>query len=518
MQHIAEDVLAGTLSPVDVLRAHGKRALEAHRETNCLTEIMIPEAERWSTNEVNLTGPLAGIPVTLKDSVHVRGFDTSVGYSRYTGQPQQQDGVMVRLLKQAGAVPVFKTNVPISLLSFESTNDVWGRTTNPHNKDYSPGGSTGGEAALLAYGGSRFGIGSDVAGSVRVPAHFSGCYSLRCSTGRWPKTGVNTSMPGQMGIESVFSPMARTLNDLNYFTKTFIKMRPWQLDHTVLTMEWRDNVERDFREQEKFCIGVMRSDGVVPPSPACARALEETVAALEAEGHELVEVDPPSPYEGLQLASLLLNADGCRTFWQLARTGEWMDKGAAQMHFYMALPRPLKYLWYLWVRYVRGDEIWAGLLRDFHPKTAAEQWQLMAKREAYKARWHAWWHEHAKMDFMLTPPNATPAVPHDGMHDAVSSCGYTFLFNILDYTCGIVPVTRVSRKLDALPASLDVSKMNGVARGAYKHYDADKMHGLPVGVQVVGQRLQEEKVLAVMDRVEEALDKHNGGKYELLNP
>lgn len=77
-----------------------------------------------------------------------------------------------------------KTNLPVTLLSFESTNDVWGRCTNPHNPNYSPGGSTGGEGALLAYGGGRIGIGSDVAGSVRAPAHFSGIYSLRCSTGR----------------------------------------------------------------------------------------------------------------------------------------------------------------------------------------------------------------------------------------------------------------------------------------------------------------------------------------------
>lgn len=85
----------------------------------------------------------------------------------------------------------------------------------------------------------------------------------------------------------------------------------------------------------------------------------------------------------------------------------------------------------------------------------------------------------------------------------------------LDYTAGVLPVTKVDRSLDRLPHSFNIKKLNGVAQGAYKHYDAAKMHGLPVGVQVVGQRLEEEKVLAVMERVEEALEK-NGGKYELL--
>lgn len=83
----------------------------------------------------------------------------------------------------------------------------------------------------------------------------------------------------------------------------------------------------------------------------------------------------------------------------------------------------------------------------------------------------------------------------------------------LDYTAGIIPITHVDRDLDQLPANFNINKLNGVARGAYKHYDADAMHGLPVAVQVVGQRLEEEKVLAAMKRVENALgDK----KYSLL--
>lgn len=257
------------------------------------------------------------------------------------------------------------------------------------------------------------------------------------------------------------------------------------------------------------------SKGVVDPAPACARALDQVVAALRAEGHEVVDVYPPSPYEALVIASQLLCADGCKTFRSFFHSGEWNDPGAAQLSFYMNIPRPIKYLHYLWVKYVRRDAIWAGLLRYWYPKSAFEQWKWVAKREAYKAQWHDWWQNEAQIDFMLTPPNATPAVPHDGMKDAVSSCGYTFLFNLLDYTCGILPVTHVDQTLDRLPATFRFEDLNGVAKGAYRYYNATDMHGLPVAVQVVGQRLQEEKVLAIMTRIEEALDKH-GGKYELM--
>lgn len=102
------------------------------------------------------------------------------------------------------------------------------------------------------------------------------------------------------------------------------------------------------------------------------------------------------------------------------------------MSLYMKIPRPFKYFYYLWVKYVRRDDIWAGLLEDWRPKSAYEQWKWVAMREAYKASWHDWWNGE-NIDFMLTPVNATPAVPHGGMKEAVSSCGYTFLFNLVDH-------------------------------------------------------------------------------------
>ncbi|KAI8964586.1 amidase signature enzyme [Daldinia sp. FL1419] len=513
IEELVQDVHKGELKPIDLLHTYGKVALKAHEKTNCVTEVMIPDAERWiEDGSINLQGPLAGIPVSLKDTINVGGYDSTVGYSSFVGNKQPQDGATVRLLKDAGAVPYVKTNLPITLLSFESTNDVWGRCTNPHNSKYSPGGSTGGEAALLALGG-RIGIGSDVAGSVRAPAHFSGIYSLRCSTGRWPKAGFATSMPGQEGIPSVYSPMTRTLNDLTYFTRAVIGMQPWKYDYSVHPIPWRSDVEEEYATKGKFRVGVMRTDGVVDPSPACVRALEKVEAVLKEAGHEIVEVDVPSPREALEIGALLLNADGCKMFKSFFRSGEWNDPGAHQMDWLMRLPRPIKYIYYLWVKYVRRDDVWAGLVKEWHEKSAFEQWQLVAKREAYRGKFFEWWN-NADVDFLITPPNATPAVPHDGMKEAVSSCGYTFLFNIVDYTCGIIPVTHVDKSLDKLPPTFNIRKLNGVAQGAYKLYDAEAMHGLPVGVQIVGRRLEEEKVLAIMKRVEDALGDE---KYQQLD-
>ena len=102
---LVQDVHKQLLKPIDILRTYGKVAIRAHEKTNCLTEIMLTEAESWAENEINLKGPLAGIPVSLKDSVAVRGFDVSVGYSRNTGKPYIEDGSLVKILKAAGQYP-----------------------------------------------------------------------------------------------------------------------------------------------------------------------------------------------------------------------------------------------------------------------------------------------------------------------------------------------------------------------------------------------------------------------------
>ena len=102
VEELVQDVHKQLLKPIDILRSYGKVAVKAHERTNCLTEVMLPEAEQWAENEINLKGPLAGIPVSLKDSIAVKGFDVSVGYSCNTGKPYAQDGIMVRILKDAG--------------------------------------------------------------------------------------------------------------------------------------------------------------------------------------------------------------------------------------------------------------------------------------------------------------------------------------------------------------------------------------------------------------------------------
>ncbi|KAF8463153.1 acetamidase [Kalaharituber pfeilii] len=509
------------IHPLNVLTAYGKRAIQAHGKTNCLTEIMIAEEEkRLEKQGVEATvrqgqGSLEGIPVSLKDTVSVAGYESCIGYSGLLGIKKSEDAPLVKLLRDAGAIPFVKTNVPVTLLSFESFNDVFGRTTNPYNTAYSPGGSTGGESALIALGGSRIGVGTDVAGSVRIPAHYSGIYSIRCSHGRFPRSYNTTSMPGQEGVVSVYSPMARSLPDLLYFLRSVIEMKPWTYDQGCSPIPWRmKEVEDEYRAGVRRW-AVMRDDGVVNPTLACQRALDITIDALRKLGDEVIEFSPDQlpthPKDMLRLASHLLNSDGGKTYESLFRSiFESGDPGVVQMSRFFALPRWVKWIYVKWVRYVRRDRIWADLIEGWSEKTVEQQWQLVRHREAHRNAWFEWFKQQ-KIDFLLTPPNSLPAVPHGAMKTAIAACGYTFIFNLLDLPCSVIPVATVTPELDT-PSALTpwTPSRNRVAQGIYKYYDTAKMAGLPVGVQIVGpRRLEEERVLWATGRVEESLGRGN---------
>lgn len=111
IRELVQDVQGRVLSPGDVLRTYGKVAVKAHESTNCVTELMLLEAEQWTEKEFNFKGPLAGVPISLKDTIRVKGFDASVGYSRYTGEACMEDGIQVKLLRNAGMASILLKSV-----------------------------------------------------------------------------------------------------------------------------------------------------------------------------------------------------------------------------------------------------------------------------------------------------------------------------------------------------------------------------------------------------------------------
>ncbi len=168
--------------------------------------------DKYFATEKGPIGPLHGLPVSLKDQFHVRSVETTMGYTGWigtfmgkkgTGQERVFESEMVRELRALGAVLYCKTSVPHSLMSGETVNNIIGYTTNPKNRNLSSGGSSGGEGALVGLKGSPVGFGTDIGGSIRIPAAFNGLYGIRPSSGRLPYEGMANSMDGQNSILSV---------------------------------------------------------------------------------------------------------------------------------------------------------------------------------------------------------------------------------------------------------------------------------------------------------------------------
>ncbi len=210
---IAREIKSGRVSAAEVIQAHLARIEETQPRINAAVEILAEQALAAARNPND--GPMMGVPISIKDSIDVAGVKTTSGsLTRKQAAPAERDATLVSRLRQAGAIPIAKTNLPEWLFSFETDNYIYGRTNNPYDVTRTPGGSSGGESALLAVGGSALGLGSDAFGSVRLPAAFCGLAGVKPTSGRLPRTG---HVPGPGGwVQAVWQigPMARRVEDV----------------------------------------------------------------------------------------------------------------------------------------------------------------------------------------------------------------------------------------------------------------------------------------------------------------
>ncbi|PPQ69841.1 hypothetical protein CVT24_003180 [Panaeolus cyanescens] len=520
LSQLVSECRSGTIAPSDIIKAYGKKALQAHEVTNCLTDIMfeealnIPSVVNWGPGVdseatihegVTRERSLLGVPVSIKDTIDIQGHDSTIGFSRNVGRPATSSSAIVRLLQDAGALIHAKTTVPPGLLSVETVSDIFGRTSNPYNPSFTAGASTGGGGAIVASGGSKIEIGTDLAGSVRIPSHFCGLWTLKGTSGRFPSWGCGTSLKGLHSVPIVAAPMAGNLADLKEFWKRVVDCEPWRYDHTCVPLTWRKVDLQD--EGRKLKWGVIMEDGTIPPSPACKRALSMVITALKRQGHEVVDFTPPDVSEGLNLGYQLLFSDGGEQIRSSMSPGERLTKISQGVIDLLGLPKFFKKILSFLTR--SSDPLSSGLFKIMHKKTVVEDRTNVALSDEYRAEWHKKWTEEG-LDFVLTIPYALPAVEHDASEKTtLMSAGYTFLFSLLDYSAGVLPVTFVDKDLDSLPkdfyTSAEYQRFTSIGKTAFTAYDPVRMHGLPVGVQIVGRNFEEEKVLEGMELVETAL-------------
>jgi fatty acid amide hydrolase len=434
-------------------------------------------------------GPLHGLPVTVKESLDTRGTATTLGVRARQRRPAEDDAVVVKVLRQAGAIVIGKTNISQTLLFNESDNPIWGATENPFKAGRVPGGSSGGEAAAVAAGLSPLGVGTDIGGSIRVPCHYCGVAGLKPTVDRWSMVGSVGAIGGQESIRSQCGPLARTVEDLAFAMRSADGPAHHALDPFVPPLPTRDPMQVDLRGLR---VGYYESDGFLTPSQAVMRGVREAAEHLRAQGATVVPFPPPRAVELLYLYFAVLSADGGRTLERFLEGDEVVPQ-MSLLRTVAKLPGAARKVAAAYMA-SQGEARVERLLAVVHEKRVSDLWSWVKLRGQYRAEVLAAW-DHAQLDAVLCPPHATVALAHGQSKDFSLGGCYAMRYNTLNFPAGVVPVTRVRPDETRRPPATDRLERTMV------EVDHDSA-GLPVGVQVAGRPYQEDVVLAVMAAVE----------------
>jgi amidase len=281
------------VSPVEVLQAHLRRIEQVNPTLNAIVTLAEDAIDNARAAETALMkgegGTLHGLPVTIKDTIDVKGLRTTGGSRLLAEHVAHRDATAVARLKNAGAIVIGKTNVAEMAAYYESDNPVFGRTNNPFDLNYTVGGSSGGEAAAIAAGLSPAGLGSDLAGSVRLPAHFCGISALKPTMGAVPADGHTPAVAGPLMLGDAFGPMARTVDDLALLFEAIADEQPAGTTKTV------EGIAHHRRAAWYV------HDGVSPVDEETAAAVERAVATLKDAGWQVEHANPPGISKGFGL-------------------------------------------------------------------------------------------------------------------------------------------------------------------------------------------------------------------------
>ena len=250
-------------------------------------------------------GPLHGVPMTIKDSLDTAGLVTTAGTIGWKDRVPDRDATVVARLRAAGAILLGKTNTPEFTWSDETDNDVYGRTSNPYDMTRTPGGSSGGPAAIIAAGGSPFDIGSDTGDSIRQPAHVCGIAGIKPTQGRVPRTGHWPSFAGIVASLQQLGPMARRVDDLTLILPLIAGPDGEDPHVAPVPLGRPDDVEVG-----GLRIAAFTDNGIRTPTPETAAAVTAAATALSATGAAVEWRVPPGLDEAWEAWDALIRSDG----------------------------------------------------------------------------------------------------------------------------------------------------------------------------------------------------------------
>ncbi len=453
---LARLIREGEVSPVEVVRAHLERISAINAKLNAVVTIAVDALEQAKQAERAIakgsaTGPLHGVPFTCKDAFDVVGVRTTRGSKLFEHRIADRDATAVARLKHAGGIFLGKTNIPEFALWWETDNRVFGRTNNPWNLERTTGGSSGGEAAAIATGLSPLGIGSDVGGSLRMPAHYCGIVGFKPTHGRVPLTG---HWPETLLRAQHVGPMARTVRDVAMALR--LMSGPDGVDHHCLPLEL-PAIPGSAAKPLKLRVGWLADGAFAPVDREVQAVVRKAADGLRSAGciveHTSLPVLEESPASTVSGPVWALEAG------------------------------------YYWEPFIRGRE---SELFPFMQKRLATPWpdvrdylKGLTTWEAIRHGMTAWFHEY---DLLLCPTVCVPAYAHQLRELTVD---------------GVTMPTR--QKLNTLiPWNFTGSPAISVPFGL-------SSDGLPIGVQLVGRHFDEATVLRAalaLEEVSEVRGKH----------
>jgi len=496
---LARLVAAREASAREVVDAHIERIEAVDDRLNAVVSRRFEEA-RAEADAVDAAqgrneslGPLAGVPITVKEQFDVAGMATTFGLPTRRDHRAARDGPLVGRLREAGAIVLGKTNVAELLFYQEGDNPLFGRTNNPWDLDRTSGGGSGGEGAIIAAGGSPLGLAADIGGSIRTPAHFCGIQGIRPTSGRLTNLDSPPELffPGMEAVNLDAGPMARTVADLELAMRVLAAPGLDRLDSRVPPVPWPDPGAVSV---EGLRIGVFEDDGYWPASPALRRAVREAAEILTGRGAIVEPFADPDPEAATRFYFSFLSADGLK--WPRAHLeGNPVDRRIKMMLQISRLPGFLHAPVGALLAAV-GQPRLANGIRWSEPLSARGYWRLSEERADWRRRFLAAM-DAQRLDAIVCPPHAVPAMRHGATYYLYDTPSYLMRFNVLGMPAGAVAATRVRPDEQG-----DRRRNRDVVDRAARATD-DGSAGLPVGVQVAARHWREDVVLAVMAALEQ---------------
>lgn len=438
----------GDLTPTELVEASLEVIERQNPELNAvvtLSETALAEARELERQDAAGVprGPLYGLPAGIKDVTQVEGMRTTFGSPMYADHVPEEDALVVRRLREAGAIILGKTNTPEFAAGGNTFNEVFGRTRNPWNPALSAGGSTGGGAVGLATGMIAIAEGTDLGGSLRIPASFCGIVGLRPSPGLVP-TYPSAYLWDNM---QVTGPMARTAEDVALILGAICGPSP--LSPNVQPVAGRDFVDAVRRGPKPGLRVAYAPDPIgLGIDPDVARVCREAADSLAAAGVEVDETDLDLSY-GFEAA--------------LSIRGHWM---VVHQHHHLD----------------RLDELGVNVRANTEAGLALSVEALGAAEQARGRIWEDFRRLFSKYDHLLTPCMAVPPFPVEQNYP--ETIGGKQMNTYVDWIAPTFVLSLAGLPVSSVPCGLDKS-------------------GMPVGMQIVGRPRDEESTLAVTGRVQD---------------